>query len=173
MTYFKMAHIYSFPTVLYPLQRITMTTSMYTTVILAFERYYAVSKPFSTFVNSGSATKKRVLTSIGLVCMFAIIFNMPKFFEFYVQWCSVGCLDGHELPIREYDVANNETLEEFQERIQEVTNNMDLNEGSQNASVEVITKLHFHWNDFRLYPNYKLYYINIAQNLVTGFDHLL
>lgn len=174
MNPFKMAHIYIFPKVLYPLHKIAMTASMYTTVVLAFGRCYAVSKPISTYVNSSTGTTKRVLRNVGLVFLFAIMFNLPKFFEFYVKWCMFGCMNDTQLPPKEYDV-NNETFEEFKERVfnYSLENTIGSNESQNNDSIHFVTKLHFHWNDFRLYPNYKLYYINIAQNLVTGFIPLI
>lgn len=173
MNYFQMAHIYLFPIFLYPLQKIAMTSSIYTTVVLAFERCKAVSRPISTFVNDGRGTTKRVILNIGLVLLFSIIFNLPNFFEFYVQWCTVGCLDNYELPIKEYD-ARSETFEEFKERVQHnMTAIMEFNASPFNDTLQVATKFHFHWNGFRRNPHYILYYINIAQNLVTGFIPLI
>ena len=37
-------HIYAFPQYLYPLQNIVMVASIYTTVVVALERYIAVSR---------------------------------------------------------------------------------------------------------------------------------
>ena len=179
--YFKIAHIYIFPTVLYPLQKIAMTTSMYTTVVLAFERHAAVSKPISTYVNSATGTAKRVLINISSVLVFAIMFNMPTFFEFYVEWCSFGCADGTQLPVRmfHYNVHSNETFEDFKNRVYEFSvkehkiGSSKIIEKQINNSIDIVTKLHFHVNPFRLDSNYKFYYINIAQNLVTGFIPLI
>jgi hypothetical protein len=177
--YFKMAHIYIFPTVLYPLQKIAMTTSMYITVVLAFGRHVAVSKPISTYVNSATGTAKRVLINISSVLVFAILFNMPTFFEFYVEWCSFGCSEGTQLQVKEYNVHNNETFEDFTKRVYEFSVNehtfgsTNTTEKEINNSIHIVTKLHFHVNTFRLDSNYKLYYINISQNLVTGFIPLI
>ena len=179
-----MAHIYIFPKVLYPLHKIAMTTSMYTTVVLAFNRYSAVSQPIHVYVNTATGTTKRVLINIILVLLFAFVFNLPKFFEFYVEWCTFGCVDGTQLMMKEYD-KDNETIEEFQKKVYEFgvreleetsPNNsfMEISQAQINASrIQVVTKLHFHWNPFRLDHYYTLIYINIAQNLVTGFIPLI
>ena len=176
MNYFKMAHIYIFPTVLYPVHKIAMTTSMYTTVVLAFERYYAVSKPISTYVRSTTGTTKRVLKYSGCILLFSIMFNLPKFFEFYVEWCSLGCFNNTQLPIKEYD-SNNETMEEFKDRILTYSqiNSLASNQDQEydDNKIQIVAMLHFHWRNFRVHPRYTLYYINIAQNLVTGFIPLI
>ena len=52
-------HVYLFPYVLYPLQNITMVASIYTTVIVAIERYYAVTRPISAFVDDGGGKWKK------------------------------------------------------------------------------------------------------------------
>ena len=110
------------------------------------------------------------------------MFNLPKFFEFYVEWCTFGCLNGNQMLMKEYD-KNNETIDEFKSKVYEFgvqqleamnTNNTPVSEAQINQSnIHAVTKLHFHWNAFRLDPYYTLIYINIAQNLVTGFIPLI
>ena len=78
-------HIYLFPHVLYPLQNITMVASIYTTVVVALERYYAVTRPISAFVDDGGGKWRKVLAFIIPVLVFSIIFNIPTFFEFRVE----------------------------------------------------------------------------------------
>ena len=173
-SYFKIAHIYIFPKVLYPLHKIAMTTSMYTTVVLAFNRYSAVSKPISVYVNSATGTSKRVLINIFLVFLFAVLFNLPKFLEFYVEWCTRGCMEGIQMPVKTYD-AENETFDNFKTRLYEfgINNSFTSNVAQMNNSIEVVTTLRFGINEFRVHPNYIMYYINISQNLVTGFIPLI
>ena len=159
-----------------------MTTSMYTTVVLAFNRYYAVSQPIHVYVNTATGTTKRVLINIILVLSFAIMFNLPKFFEFYVEWCTFGCISGAQMMMKEYD-KDNETMDEFKEKVYEFgvrhletisINNTQVSEAQINQSnIHIVTKLHFHWNKFRLNRYYTLIYINVAQNLVTGFIPLI
>jgi len=155
---------------------------MYTTVVLAFNRYSAVSQPLHVYVNTATGITKRVLINIILVLLFAFMFNLPKFFEFYVEWCTFGCLNGNQMLMKEYD-KNNETIDEFKSKVYEFgvqqleamnTNNTPASEAQINQSnIHAVTKLHFHWNQFRLDPYYTLIYINIAQNLVTGFIPLI
>ena len=57
----RSSHIYLFPYVLYPLQNITMVASIYTTVVVAVERYHAVTRPLSAFVDDGGGKWKKVL----------------------------------------------------------------------------------------------------------------
>ena len=82
-------HVYLFPYVLYPLQNITMVASIYTTVIVAIERYYAVTRPISAFVDDGGGKWKKVLIFIIPVLIISIVFNIPTFFEFRVQTTSM------------------------------------------------------------------------------------
>ena len=155
---------------------------MYTTVVLAFNRYSAVSQPLHVYVNTATGITKRVLINIILVLIFAFMFNLPKFFEFYVEWCTFGCLNGNQMLMKEYD-KNNETIDEFKSKVYEFgvkqleamnVNNTPVSEAQINQSnIHAVTKLHFHWNSFRLDPYYTLIYINIAQNLVTGFIPLI
>ena len=163
-----------------------MTTSMYTTVVLAFNRYYAVSQPIHVYVNTATGTTKRVLINIILVLLFAFAFNLPKFFEFYVEWCTFGCMNqmypNTQMLMKEYD-KDNETIDAFKKKVYEFGvrhlvavsgNNTPVSESQINQSnIHLVTKLHFHWNPFRLNHYYTLIYINIAQNLVTGFIPLL
>ena len=79
------AHIYLFPYLLYPLQNITMVASIYTTVVVAIERYYAVTRPISAFVDDGHGKWKKVIVFIAPVLVFSVIFNIPTFFEFRVE----------------------------------------------------------------------------------------
>ena len=82
-------HIYLFPYFLYPLQNITMVSSIYTTVVVAVERYYAVTRPISAFVDDGGGKWKKVLAFISPVIVFSVIFNIPTFFEFCVETINV------------------------------------------------------------------------------------
>ena len=93
-------HTYLFPYVLYPLQNITMVASIYTTVVVAVERYYAVTRPISAFVDDGGGKWKKVLVFFTPVLIFSIIFNIPTFFEFRVQMTSMPpetCVSSDEL----------------------------------------------------------------------------
>ena len=96
--YHESLHKYLYLRILYPLQAIVMMASIYATVIVAFERYFAVSRPISAFVNDGNGSWKKVLTYITPMVIFTILFNMPKFFEFYAIEVSPGCLMAQSSP---------------------------------------------------------------------------
>ena len=66
-------------------QNVSMLASIYTTMVVALERYFAVSKPISAFMDDGSGQKWwRVLSYIAPVFLFAVVFNLPTYFEIYV-----------------------------------------------------------------------------------------
>ena len=97
-------HIYLFPHVLYPFQNITMVASIYTTVVVAVERYYAVTRPISAFVDDSGGKWKKVLVFIIPVLIFSIIFNLPTFFEFRVETMiapPATCI----IPVKEINVS--------------------------------------------------------------------
>ena len=83
---YQTVHIYLFPKFLRPLQSIAMMASIYTTVVIAFGRYLAVSKPMSTMVNSGTGHWSNVIAYIFPVICASIVFKLPIFFEFYTEW---------------------------------------------------------------------------------------
>ncbi|TRY70678.1 hypothetical protein TCAL_05430 [Tigriopus californicus] len=77
-------HYYLFANVLYPLHNASLTGSIYMTVVLAFERYLAVSHPISyhNSVNSGPHWI-RITRYVLPVLIFSVLFNLPKFFELH------------------------------------------------------------------------------------------
>jgi len=103
-------HLYLFPYLLYPMQNISLFCSIYTTVVITFERYLAIRRPIRTFIaapctrkistlstttgSGGMATSEseetwlekwgRVLTYIVPIFIFSLLFNLPTFFEFSI-----------------------------------------------------------------------------------------
>ena len=75
-------HTKAFVHGLYPFHNIMLCMSIYMTVILAMERYRAVSKPidYHTIIVSGKQWQRVFRYVIPVVC-FCFIFNLPKFFE--------------------------------------------------------------------------------------------
>ena len=59
-----------------------MMASIYTTVIVTLERYVAVSRPLSAFVEDGSDSWRKVFAYILPMFVVTVAFNMPKFFEY-------------------------------------------------------------------------------------------
>ena len=68
----------------------TMVASIYMTVVIALERYIAVSRPISTYVASGDQEGLikswfKVLKYVGPVILFSVVINISTFFEFKVH----------------------------------------------------------------------------------------
>lgn len=78
-------HILLYPYFLYPMQSIALTSSIFMTVAIAFERCSAIRKPFNHRSSSihGSHTDhcRRLIMYLIPVIFTAFLFNIPKFFE--------------------------------------------------------------------------------------------
>lgn len=77
-------HVVVFVYFLYQLQNVALTCSIYMTVMLAVERYIAVTRPieYHLMVNAaGSSPWKRVAAYVAPTVVFGALFNAPKFFE--------------------------------------------------------------------------------------------
>lgn len=74
-----------FPHLLYPLQNVAMVASIYITIVVAAERYFAVTRPISAYVEDTHRGWKRVAAFVVPVLVFAILFNIPTFFEFHLE----------------------------------------------------------------------------------------
>ena len=74
--------MYAFAYGLYQLQSISILSSIFMTVVLALERYLAITKPIE-YHNAIQGTNpwKRVWMYIIPVVIFSAIFNLPKFAE--------------------------------------------------------------------------------------------
>ncbi|TRY70921.1 hypothetical protein TCAL_16382 [Tigriopus californicus] len=88
-----------------------MVGSIYTTVVVALERYVAVSKPFNVYMENtgdGNILRWRKLCQyVGPVVVFSVFFNIPTFFEFQVISDTVNSTTSSRLmvtPLRENSV---------------------------------------------------------------------
>lgn len=87
-------HNHLFPYLLYPCQNIAMVTSIYLTVIVALERYLAVSKPVAVFITDTEGQRwTKVLCFVLPVMLFSTVFNLPTFFEFKSEDILVNATD--------------------------------------------------------------------------------
>ena len=68
--------------ILYPINWISYSTGIYMTVLLTLERYYAVC------ILRGTPNLKKTKIVILCVCIFAMLYNLPHFFE--EKWNSEG-----------------------------------------------------------------------------------
>lgn len=76
--------------VLYQLQSISFVCSVYQTVLLAVQRYLAISRPTEYYITQSVASAvgsdwKIALKSTVPVIVFSVIFNLPKFFEWDIE----------------------------------------------------------------------------------------
>jgi len=76
-------HLVIFPQFLHPLNAIAMMGSIYLTVGVALERYMAVYNPLAYNRRQQDTTKNRhhLLTYLLPILLFAVLFNITKFFE--------------------------------------------------------------------------------------------
>ena len=76
-------HTLLLPHLLYPLNAISMMGSIYMTMVVGMERYRAVYHPmeYSRVANDASTHTDRLIKYVSPITLFAVVFNIPKFFE--------------------------------------------------------------------------------------------
>ena len=77
-----------FPHVIYPIRNMAFTASIFMTMAIAYERYSAIKYPIQHYqlLRSRKFRRKMLLRYISIVIIFAMVFNLPKFFETKIQW---------------------------------------------------------------------------------------
>ena len=77
-----------FPHVVYPIRNIAFTASIFMTVAIAYERYSAIKYPIQHYqlLRSRKFRRNMLFKYISVVIIFAVVFNLPKFFETKIQW---------------------------------------------------------------------------------------
>ena len=76
-----------------PLMAIAMNASIFLTMVIALERYLAVSKPLSVFMGETGSTRRKWKTVSFYVLpaiLMAILVNIPIFFEITAQPTNVN-----------------------------------------------------------------------------------
>ena len=81
-------HDILYPKFTLPLTSISLTASIFTTVVIAHERYGAIKYPIRHRQSQISAKSRRILLSkyILIVVVCAVVVNLPKFFEAEISW---------------------------------------------------------------------------------------
>ena len=81
-----------FPHVIYPIRNMAFTASIFMTVAIAYERYSAIKYPIQHYqlLRSRKFRRNMLTRYILIVIVFAIVFNLPKFFETEIQWSYVS-----------------------------------------------------------------------------------
>ena len=82
-----------------------MVASIYMTVVIALERYIAVSRPISTYIRGGDEDGiimiwMQVLKYVGPVILFSVVITISKFYEFalYCDPCDTTQCKTHICP---------------------------------------------------------------------------
>lgn len=136
------AHLFLF---LYPFRKIVMNGSIYTTLLAAWERYFAVTRPlkhrkYNTGVNPLQMIVKYELP----VIMFSILYCIPQFFTFQIT-------------------------------TRTVTENLDSpeNQSIHQTTNETIVVHCLSYTSLRVSRNYVLWYNIVANGIVTGIIPVL
>ena len=133
--------------VLHPVRKIVMCCSIYMTLVLTCERYLAVARPIAHRNRSiGSSEGKRTLKYVSPVILFSIIYCMPIFFSSMIQ--SVPA------PSTMDSLMINETMNDT---------TTSITTDTQNETMFCLLP-----TDLRLSRHFILWYINVANFVVTG-----
>ena len=129
--------------VFYPARQIAMFGSIYMTMIIAYERYTALATLFSNETSTfGFSGKRRALKIVSMVVLGSFVYNFPWFLAF---------------GIKQERILHNSTYP-FKEEILENTTSSPLN----------AIKNCFAPTDFRSSKDFVLWYVNVANFVVTG-----
>ena len=71
-----------FPKILFPLNNIIFSSSIFLTIVIAYERYSCVCRPHQyRQSNLGTSITRKVVTYLLPTILFSTALNIPKFFE--------------------------------------------------------------------------------------------
>ena len=141
-----------FVNLVYPMRNIFMFSSVYMTVVLAFERYQAITDPVKYRVKMvGTTMNSQLLINVVPGILFSILYYIPKFFDLNV---------GEELKCYRSNLTNviSDGLEEEEEK-DGLTSDLDFN--CTTNYIFVPTKL-------RLNPQYIFWYIIVSNLTLTA-----
>ena len=81
-------HMILIPKFTYPLLFISLSASIFMTVGVSHERYAAVKNPIlhRQHMQSAKFRRRKLLAYVLTVCILAVIFNLPKFYEVELEW---------------------------------------------------------------------------------------
>ena len=166
LPFYQRLHLYVFPHVLRPMGFISMVASIYLTIIVATERYFAVSKPISSFVGyfEGHGKWKSALIYTIPVAIFSLVFSMPKFFEFTVNTFEFLCYK--DVPIEKLDeTTSHGALLMAQHGTFYRIYNLSCNKSIVTANVRAIRET----PDLYYYHYFPKMFINQCQNSMTRY----
>ena len=85
MAFYQKIHLFMVPQFLRPLRMYVIMVSVHTTVVIALERYLAVSKPIISFLERDTASWKKLFQKISPVLLISLVLTIPNFLEFYTE----------------------------------------------------------------------------------------
>ena len=92
MKQFNMAtksYIIMYPYFMHPLKHISFTSSIFMTIVIAYERYSSITRPIQNYMGRKRTRLGRVLVYVAIILFTSIIFNIPKFMEAQIEWESL------------------------------------------------------------------------------------
>ena len=95
----------------YPMRNIFMFSSVYMTIVLAFERYQAITNPVkyrSKMV--GTSMNSHLISNVVPGFSFAVIYYIPKFLDLYVGE-EKDCLDNNGIQANNHNISHVDQLE--------------------------------------------------------------
>jgi hypothetical protein len=162
--FIQILHYYLWPYFLYPLRNIAMTSSIYMIVVLATERYIAVSNPIISYIAKGKMKWKSMLGYTSVMVALVIACMLPLFFEFKVGHLYFKCsIDGYLM----HEVNYTTYLE------RSVYHSARSETPEVGKALEIQKVLEIQWKFLRLNPNYIAAYKVAFTSVVTGFIPLI
>ena len=156
MPFYQTLNLYIWPQFLRPLRTFMIIASIYTTVVIAVERYLAVSKPICAFIQNSRQNWKQVLTIISPALLISFFLTFPTVFEFVPELQTFQC--------------------EKDEQVSKIASDKDISKIKQcfqNDSINSVSQvLVLQWTGFIKNKRYILYK-NIALNILTYLIPLL
>ena len=162
ISFIQTIHIYLWPQVLYPLRNIAMTSSIYMTIVLATERYLAVSRPIASYISKDKREWKSMVAYTGVMVLAIVGCLAPLFCEFTVGTRYFECSENNKLT-----AELNETM--YKQRStpdNQYDNEIPINQ--QDAAV-----LSIQWTELRIDPVYITFYKTVFQAIATGLAPLV
>ena len=160
-SWFQIIHLYLWPQFLYPLRDISIASSMYMTITLATERYLAVSKPITSYIEKDKRTWKNMIWYTAVMVTAIIACMSPLFFEFQVETLYLEC------------ARNGDAVRKINKTIylEDVTDGNTSNGCELYPQKTAITLINS--TEFRVDRNYITTYKTIFQTMFTGVVPLM
>ena len=173
MPYYQLLHLHLTPHLIRPLRVFVIISSMYTTVVIAIERYLAVSKPMITFVGRDEDNWKKLAFRISPVIIVSLILTLPKCFEFFIDKVCFLCIDDRKtMELQKTSCHNNITIQV--ETVSDGTLSCRNSFFYEDHDTKYLDdKCYFstiailQWKAFLLNKTYNIVYRNILLNIVT------